>query len=468
MQSKKLHIPDNIDLNEMNHRQPDKQNKAPGFTITLEDLKLPDELFEQLPPTVKNYLNYASPLTDAPDEFLLTPFLAITGALIGKKRWIELGGNNIYPIVWTVIFAGSSTFRKTTAQNKAKKPFDSVHTNWKLAYKANLEEWNRKAKEAEENKEKFKEPPPKLKTLYCSDGFSDLTFWEMLRDNGNLISVANEFTALWIELTRSRNAMQDLALQLFDADSVRRNTRMGGDIQLETPIWCLTGATTITAFQRSLTATERGSGLLQRILPVTIEERTKPFKAMTELPKPNAELYERLNANMEAVSRLHSAPVSLSKEAEVRFTAWSYELHERTLKLEKQISDIGGYLSRLNTYGLKFALIFQTLDQPDQPISAGNMQASISLCEWLFNHIIYMLERNYIFNRFYADRLKIREILKKNGGAMNRTDLMNHSHMDKEQLDRALDNEMEAGYIETIETPTGGRPIREYKYKGGA
>ena len=464
-----LNIPDNLDLNELNHRPPAEKSNTPELTITPEDLTLPDELFDQLPPTVKNYLNYSSPLSDVPDEFLLTPFIAMAGALIGKKRFIEMGGITIYPVVWTVIFAGSSTLRKSTGLNMAKKPFQSVIENWKLSYESNLEQYRQDKQHAKENGEPFDQPEPKKKTLYCSDGFSDLTFWEMLRDNGNLISVTGEFTALWQELTRSRNSLQDLALQLFDAEeSVRRNTKSAGDIELNNPVWCLAGATTITAFQRSLTATERGSGLLQRILPVTIEERTKPFKAVTELPQPNAELYNELNREMEAVARLHTAPVQLSEDAEQIFTQWSHRLNDRALQLENQINDIGGYVSRLNIYGLKFALIFQTLDQPDREISVGNIQASISLCEWLFNHIIYMLEKNYIFNRYYADRLRVREILKKNGGAMNRTDLMNHSHMDKEQLDRALDNEMEAGYIEAIETPTGGRPIREYRYKGGA
>lgn len=464
-----LNIPENIDLNELNHQPINEQAKAPGIEITPEDLTLPNELFEQLPPTVKNYLNYSSPLSDVPDEFLLTPFLAMAGALIGKKRFIEMGGITIYPVIWTVIFAGSSTLRKSTGLNMAKKPFKTVVENWRLFYESKLEQYKLDKQQAKENGESFDRPVPKKKTLYCSDGFSDLTFWEMLRDNENIISVTGEFTALWQELTRSRNSLQDLALQLFDAeDSIRRYTKTAGDIELNNPVWCLAGATTITAFQRSLTATERGSGLLQRILPVTIEERTKPFKAVTELPRPNAELYDRLNRKMETVARLHKAPVQLSGDAEENFTQWSHQLNDRALELENQIADIGGYVSRLNIYGLKFALIFQTLDQPDQPISAGNMQASISLCEWLFNHIVYMLNKNYIFNRFYADRLKIRELLKKNGGAMKRTDVMNLSHFDREQLDRALENEMEAGYIELIETPTGGRPIREYKYKRGA
>src|SRR5690625_2319376 len=259
-------IPQNTSLDEM--------LKPTGVEISPDDLRLPRELSEQLPPIVKNYLNYSSPLSDVPDEFLVTPFLAMAGALIGKKRFLQMGGITIYPVIWTVIYAASSSYRKSTAIRLAKKPFERVHTNWVQAYNATVEEWEWRRKEAKEAKEEFNEPPPKLKTLYSADGFSDLTFWEGLRDNGNLVSVAGEFTALWQELTRSRNAMQDLALQLFDADSVRRNTRSGGDIHLETPIWCIAGATTISAFQRSLTQTERGSGLLQRILPVTIEART--------------------------------------------------------------------------------------------------------------------------------------------------------------------------------------------------
>lgn len=469
MSTNGLYIPDDIDLNGVNNRTSLKESTVPVVEIAPEDLKLPDELFEQLPLAVKNYLRYSSPLSDVPDEFLLTPFLAIAGALIGKKRFIEMGGMTIYPVIWTVIFAGSSTLRKSTGLNLAKKPFKEVVENWNSSYESKLAEFNFEKNQAKENGEPFDRSEPKKKTLYCSDGFSDLTFWEMLRDNENIISITGEFTALWLELTRSRNSLQDLALQLFDAeDSVRRYTKTGGDIELINPVWCLAGATTITAFQRSLTEIERGSGLLQRILPVTIEQRTKPFKALTELPQPDLELISGLNRKMVTIASLHKEPVHLSSGAKMNYTLWSHELHNKALKLENQIADIGGYVSRLDTYGLKFALIFQMLDQPDQVISAENMMASISLCEWLFKHIIYMLEKNYIFNRYYANRLKVRGLLKKNGGAMNRTDLMNLSHFDREQLDRALENEIEAGYIALIETPTGGRPVRRYKFKEGA
>jgi hypothetical protein len=426
---------------------------------------LSDNLISKLPPTVKNYLNYASPLSDVPDEFLLTPFLATAAAAIGKTRYVEVGGMQIYPTIWTVLFAGSSTERKTTAINLSQQPFKKTQERYKVQYESELADWTRRKKIAEENDEEFEEEPPQKRTIYNADGFSDLTFWQELSTNGSLISKVSEFTALWSELTRPRNSMKDLALSIFDAeDSIRRVTRSGGDIELNNPVWCLAGATTLSSFQRALSSTERGSGLLQRILPVCVENGTKEFKALTELPRPNADLYHRLNDQMLNVNALEPKAVTIGTDAEKLFTKWSHDLHNRAEKLVNRLADIGGYVSRLNVYGLKFALIFQQLQYPEQPISKDNMQAAIALAEWLFSHQIYMLDKNYIFNRMYADRLKIRELIERQDNqTMSRTDLMNMSHFDKEQLDRTLASEMDAGIIEEDKTDTGGvRPKVKY------
>lgn len=195
-----------------------------------------------------------------------------------------------------------------------------------------------------------------------------------------------------------------------------------------------------------------------------MEERTKDFKALTELQRPNAELYHWLNDNALKLNGLEPKPVSISNEAEKQFTEWSHKLNNRAEELANRLPDIGGYVSRLNVYGLKFGLIFQQLDKPEQAISKANMNAAIALAEWLFNHIIYMLDRNYIFNRIYGDRLKIRELIEKqDNNTMSRTDLMNMSNFDKEQLDRALASEIDAGMVEELKTETGGRPRIEYK-----
>jgi hypothetical protein len=164
------------------------------------------------------------------------------------------------------------------------------------------------------------------------------------------------------------------------------------------------------------------------------------------------------------LNELESKPVVFSRSVSRLFTEWSHNLNQRAEELSERFNDIGGYISRLNVYGLKFALIYQQLDDPTQSITDANMEAGIATAEWLLNHLIYMLDKNYIFNRFYADRLKIRGLIKNQPSQqISRTDLMNLSNFDKKQLDRTLASEIDAGKIKKDETDTGGvRPRVEY------
>jgi hypothetical protein len=443
-----------------------KNTKAKTYVINPEDLRLPDKLLNRIPTSVKNYLDYCSPLSDVPDEFLITPFLAICGAAIGKMRYVRMGRIKIYPTIWTVLFAGSGIVRKSTALSYAKLPFKPIIHEFQKKYQSELDYWQQLKKLFEEDGETFSDPKPIKNTLYCPDGFSDLTFWESLRDNQSLVSMPTEFTALWNELTRPRNSMRDLALSMFDAeDSIRRITRSGGDIELENPVWCIASATTLENFQKSLSSNERSSGLLQRILPVCVEAPTKAFKALTELDDGDDQLYEEISRHVKRLISLNECEVDVSEEAKELYTKWSHELHNRATLLSDRITDIGGYTSRLNAYGLKFAMIFQQLDEPALSISKPNMEGAIELCEWIFNHVIYMLDRNYIFNQNYADRLKLRELIRKQlNNQITRTDLMNLSNFDKDQLDKAIGTDIEAGIIKKIVIDqTGGRPRIEYR-----
>lgn len=466
MKANNLPLPNNIDLNIIDETISPNGSKylSKEEFIPPSDLHFPTGLIDLMPPLVQDYMRYSSPLSDVPDEFLLTPFLAITGSLIGNKRFIHLGGIPVYPVIWTVLFANSSTMRKSTAISLAKKPFERIINTWRDEYEIAFLKWRQDKANADQNKETFDTQPPKKNTLYSSDSFSDLTFWEDLVHRGSLASTPGEFTALWSELTRPRNSMKDLALSIFDAeDSIRRNTKNGGDIELRNPVWNIASATTLQNFQRTLTSTERSSGLLQRVIPVCMERRTKAFKALTELAKPDMQVLSSISDQLQLLNLVEQREMHLSEEAAKTYTAWSHDLQTKSEVLENRISDIGGYTSRLNIYGLKFALIFQMMEDPYQPISDQNMSASVALCEWLLTHITYMLERNYIFNRSYAVRMKIRAFLEKHEGSMTRTELMNLGHFDKEQLDRAIICEVEAGNIEEIRTPTGGRDLIQYK-----
>lgn len=438
----------------------------PGLTQKTQkgDLKLPESLLDILPPTIKDYLEYCSPLSDVPNEFLVTPFVILLGVLIGKRRYVKIGGIKLFPGAWTVLFAGSSILRKSTALSLAKSLFKPVEEYFIQQYEEQMEEWNREKNQCEAMGKDFEKPVPVRRTLYASDSFSDLTFWEAMYENGSLASVTGEFTALWNELNRPRNGLKDQALRIYDSeDRIRRYTKSGGDYELNNPVWGIAGATTLDNFQRTLTSQERASGLLQRILPVYMEERTKEFRALTELQEPDEELYNRITARILEQTDLEPSQVTLSTGAEELFTQWNYTINEQAEELSKTQSDVGGFVSRLIAHGLKFSMIFQQLEKQKLVISEQNMRAAIGLCDWLFQHILYMLGNNYIFNRVYSERMKLRDIIERQpSGKMSRTELMRQSHFSKEQLDKAIAADLEAGFIKEIKTETNGRPLVEY------
>lgn len=432
-------------------------------------LSLPPKLLEKMPETFRLYMEYASPLTDAPDEFLLMPFMAIAGAHVGQKRYIEFGKGRIYPAVWTVIFAGSSTMRKSTSQSIAKHPFKSVIDRWRDEYRVELAAWETARLQAEANNETFTDPEPQQRHLIAPDGFSDLVFFRDLAYNGNMISLASEFTGLWQEINKSRNGLYDTFMNLFDApDSERRKTVSGGEVELQYPVLGIAGATTLSNFKKNLSENERESGFLQRIIPVVMTKSPKGYIPITRLPEPNYGLLADLSERMLSILSLSTERVYIDDDAEKKHAAWAEENNTHATDMESSISGIGGYASRLETYALKYALIFQTYDDPGRPITLSNMEAAILLAEWNLEHIKQMLTDEYIFDRSYADRLKVREVIRAAGNIIDRTLLSRATRMSARRMDEAISNDEAAGFIKVTELKAdtsrkGGRSKRVYE-----
>ncbi|MEX1014173.1 MAG: hypothetical protein WDZ80_03370, partial [Candidatus Paceibacterota bacterium] len=121
----------------------------------------------------------------------------------------------------------------------------------------------------------------------------------------------------------------------------------------------------------------------------------------------------------------------------------------------------------LEAYILKFALIFElTADSDSRSITKQSMIPACMLGGWFLKHITYMLTDNYVFDPLYAKRLQLRELLARNNGKMNHTNLSQNIKWNKKTLNMVLDSEIDAGYVNKTETETGGqRKLREYSLK---
>lgn len=76
------------------------------------------ELVESaIPPTgwIREYVDFSSTLTDAPKVFHLAAAYGVLGSVLGRKCCTpNFGSRDLYPNIWTVLVAPSSTYRKST------------------------------------------------------------------------------------------------------------------------------------------------------------------------------------------------------------------------------------------------------------------------------------------------------------------------------------------------------------------
>jgi len=444
-------------------------------TVKKVDLKMPDKLISSLPDVLQEYFEMMQEETDAPREFLLPPFITIYATLIGNKRYIcGRRSIRIYPVFWTVLFAGSSSFRKSTAIDLAKGQFSELDNKFEQMYQLELIEYDaiKKKIEAADDKDSYSLPPkPIRKELYLSIAFSDATFWEELSEQEMLVSTPGEFTQLWDEVSRPHNSLGDFILEVFDVPNrLRRNTKNLGEMILKKPVWNIVSATTLDNFRSKLSQTNRGSGFLQRILPVCALEKQKHLSLLTYY-KQTLENREIVKQVVQKIADLRlkdeaAEEMNVDGEAKQRYIEWSHKYAGRALEIEKRVSDFPGFASRLEVYALKYAIVFELMDDPNSlTVSLKSMNAAINIVEWHTKNTLYMLENNYIFDASYADRLNIRELLKNaSGKEMTRSKLMQNSNFEKSRLDRALESEIEAGFIEMQEKSTGGsRLLKIYR-----
>ncbi|NCC96301.1 MAG: hypothetical protein EOM02_05605 [Synergistales bacterium] len=69
---------------------------------------------------IRDYVDFASSLTDAPKIFHVFCGLTLLSSIVGRRAYCPgFGGRPLYPNLWTVLIAPSSSYRKTTAVNIA-------------------------------------------------------------------------------------------------------------------------------------------------------------------------------------------------------------------------------------------------------------------------------------------------------------------------------------------------------------
>lgn len=339
-----------------------------------------------LPPDgfIKDYLDYASPLTEAPKIFHLSLALTILSTVVNRKIYIPFGGTSIKPNLWMVLIAPTSFYRKSTA----------------ISIGIDL----------------LRDLCPEL--LLPND-FSREAFIGVLEQYPVGLLVHYEFQTLLQILGLSyMPGTKALLTELYDCPTKFTRKLKKETLILENPFLSLIAATTSEWLTTNTENREVQSGFLARCMfvPVYSKEKVLIFP-----PPANLTLKQKLLAQLEEIS-------SVSGEVDLSLIKAQHE--DYVLNLRGSISDsdvtMAGFISRLEINLLKIAALIE-VSCSGQPVISPE---SYLIASRIIDHLADCLKKHVMKDLMATkdERLleKIKAYIVKNPGCSRKKILQNY------------------------------------------
>ncbi len=361
-------------------------------TCARTDLVIPEKGF------IKDYYSYACPLTEAPESFHLFVAFALAAAVCSRNVFFRLGPQVIYPNIWILLVAPSSRCRKTTAVNMGRSLL------WKL-----------------END-----------YVYPNE-FSSEALLELLQERPQGLFCWSEFGGVLEQFNRSYMiGTKEMLTDLYDCPQRHTRHLKKDIITIENPCISILSASTVAWLNSKLREDDIMSGFLARFVYVS---GTEPSKLLPIPPVPDPAVQSELVSQLEQISRVEGE-VTLSQEAKEMYEDW-YTQHKTATEKEQDFERIAPFLSRLETYLLKFAMLYQISEDHSCEIQVHNMKMARDLVEMLRVNIRCLLDTGLVFSQEERDVQKALKIIKQEPG-IDRSSLLRKFRHGKMRLDDAV------------------------------
>lgn len=369
---------------------------------------IPLELEKVVPPDsyLSRYMEYASKLTDAPDQFHVFAGLSALSTIIGNRVYLPWGDGQLYPNLWIAIIAPSSIYRKTTA----------------IRIACNL------VRHVEEKKILPDEFSPESLLHVLEARPQGLFFWGELRSK--LAYFQRSYMA----------GMQAMLTELYDCPPVYKRTLLGNSYRVEKPCIGILAASTKEWLRASITEGEMKGGFLQRFMYVLAHSKEKHLAIpdQTDMTKQN-ELVMMLKR-----AQAFECQIDLTDIRDA-FTEWHFKHEQEAMSADNEEVKASFY-ARLDSYCLKLTMLYEIAMQmkaTDFPF--GELRPSkeaftyaANLIEYAKATINYMLSEELVFSKEMANRQKVLGLIESNPG-IPRTALMQNANLLKRDLDLILE-----------------------------
>lgn len=377
---------------------------------------------------LRNYVEYARSITDAPLAFHVAGGLAAMAGAIGSNVWWRGGGGREqWPNLFLLNLAPSGIFRKST----------SVDIPMNLLAKA---------------------APGSL----LDREFTPERFIRNLADHPTSVLKESEFASL-LERMKSNymQGMKQRLTDLFDCQDSYDRTLQGASggrgerISIIRPALTILAASTLDWLVESLTETDMRSGFMPRFLffAPTVKE---PEPAGGYLASHDRTLENWLVSMLGKMSNLSRRQVTFSASRR-RIVEWTTD-RSSLVDSGQAADELLGLYSRLGHHLAKLCALLTVSDEgirPEYPVAEDTAERAIALLEWILAGTGRVFEERVVFSKF---ELQAQKALRFIGGGVERGVLLKKMRCPAYELDKMLKTLAERHEIEESSEQTGGRP----------
>ena len=362
---------------------------------------------------LRDYVDYAETLTDAPRIFHLFSGLSAMAGAVRRRAWVQgFGGRPLYPNLWAVLLAPSSVFRKTTALNISRDLMADSGV-------------------------------PIL-----PEDFSREMLVEVLAGTPQGSFVWSEFGSAIAQFDREyMSGIKDMLADMYDCPSSYRRLLKSGTFEVENPCISILGATNIDwMVDKQNTKNDLRGGFLARCLFVPYH--SKDFEMETPGIIDNA-WRGRLTGFLRDLQELHPVEFQISELSDLR-RQLKEEL-DATAKQSEYLIELSAAFTRYQAVALKLGTLYAiSLGEWGGEIPLEAMECAVNAVRLLKTSILDILG-NVPMNR--DDKILIEVINKMQQihatGAVwiSFRDLLRYTHRKKGDLLPVLDSLVEMGKI---------------------
>lgn len=393
------------------------------------------ELLELIAPSgfLRHYVDYATPLSDAPPVGHLAAALVLVASTLGNRVFMRgFSGNVLRPNVW-IVFMAPSGARKSSIMTKAISFLLRLPRGAELllSNKASIEQW----------------------------------LAELAVQPSRLLH-ADEFMALYQRFNRDimSEARSDLT-ELFATNYKVYSTKKDGVQIIRNPALSLLAGCTPAELEQHVRKEHFASGFLARILWLPARyEATAPDMIPPIEPHKEAAILTRLQW-----IQTISGEITFGPAVDRRLATWSKEFRAR----ERDNAGAGiGLVNRAFDFAGKFAMLLQVSESEPgtdtwRELDPDVVERAIRLTEWIVKSAIRFIQSDLADSDHERDVRLVLAAVRKAGGVIGRRELRRAiRHLKGRDFDAVVDQLLDGDEIEQGEQVTTGRKAVVYRLTG--